>query len=131
MTRFWRLLLIALAFLSMGAKDLPRPCLGDGLGNACAINRCQCTELCSCRSVCGQEASEASEAGPSCHMHAAAGSEAAPAHFSLPEPQPPALLLSPPHVPALMGLTDGWAFVPAPLPSPTLNPPVPPPRIRA
>ncbi len=130
MTRFWRLLLIALAFLSMGAKDLPRPCLGDGLGNPCAINRCQCTALCSCRSVCGVEA-VAADAGPACHMHAAAGSETAPAHFSLPEPQPPALLLSPPHIPALSGLSDVRAFVPDPRPSPSLTPPIPPPRIRA
>lgn len=132
MARFLHIILIALSLLLMGARDLPRPCLGDGLGNACAVNQCQCTSLCSCRSVCSTDATApAAEIamGESCHMHAADTSTAAPRHFSLPEPPAPTLLVAawlgplfPRVAPARLATTHRL------YPAPSLNPPEPPPR---
>lgn len=134
MTRFLRVILIVLSLLLMGARELPRPCLGDGQGNACAVNQCQCTALCSCRSVCGDDAAAPAEEmamGESCHMHASDAAAQAPRHFSLPEPPSPALLVAArqPLLPRVAPPRLAAAHVPQP--SPSLNPPVPPPRIQA
>lgn len=125
-----RLLLIALTLLLMGARDLPRPCLGDGMGNACAVDQCQCTALCSCRSVCGSDASDP-DMGASCHMHASQEAPAHGGHFTLPEPPPPTLLgagaaLSEPRVAPIR-----LSHAPNAPPSLSLLPPEPPPRIAA
>ena len=132
MKRFLNAILIVLALLLMGARDLPRPCLGDGLGNPCAIEQCRCTALCSCRSVCDTDASTANAADASCHLHAADDADAGPTHFSLPEPQPPTLLFAgmprlnfPPAARELPLTTSD------PYPPPSLLPAEPPPRIRA
>ncbi|MNX09460.1 hypothetical protein D3C86_391910 [compost metagenome] len=131
MTRFLRMMMIALALLLMGARDLPRPCLGDGMGNACAIAQCQCTDLCSCRSVCGLDASSTALDEPSCHMHASEDPAANPGHFSLPEPQPPTLLIAASRWLPPRQFVETPAFAPDPYLSLNLSPPEPPPRIRA
>ena len=131
MTRFLRVMMIALALLLMGARDLPRPCLGDGMGNACAIAQCRCTERCSCRSVCGLDASSAGLDGAACHMHASEKPAANPGHFSLPEPKPPTLLIAASRWLLSRLLVEAPAFASDPYPSPSLLPPEPPPRIRA
>lgn len=123
--RLLPLLLIVMALCTMGARELPRPCLGDGLGNACEINRCACTALCSCRSSCGMETSEAST--PACHMHADADAPSALGHFSLPEP-PPALLAAAP-LAGLRARSAPLARAASPrYPPSDLLPPEPPPR---
>lgn len=132
MKRFLHVILVALALLLMGARDLPRPCLGDGMGNACAMDLCQCTALCSCRSVCGDDAAAADASGPACHMHAAGDPAASPAHFSLPEPKPPTLLVAS-FAGLLLPQVARAVSIPRPDPylAPTILPPEPPPRIRA
>lgn len=135
MTRFLRVLLIGLALLLMGARDLPRPCIGDGQGNPCAVDRCQCTSLCSCRSTCGPEDSgqaEQPEAAPpsehaSCHMQGADGQAGSATHFSLPEPPAPALMASEISLCLPGGRTPGEIASDA-FDSRSLSQPEPPPR---
>jgi hypothetical protein len=130
MTRFWRLGMMILVLFMMGARELPRPCIGDGQGNPCAIARCQCTALCSCRSVCGLESSETAETAPACHMHAGAEPTVLPQHVTLPDPPPPMLLASAMRAPVPAPSVGGPAFMPLFHPAPRILPPEPPPRIR-
>lgn len=133
MTPLLRFLLIGLALLLMGARDLPRPCIGDGQGNPCAVERCQCTALCSCRSSCGPEdAGKAAEAAPpsehaSCHMQGADGEGGSATHFSLPEPPAPALMASAITLCLTCGRSPGEIACEA-FDSRSLSQPEPPPR---
>lgn len=126
MTRFLRLMLIVLALCTLGARELPRPCLGDGLGNACASDRCTCTALCSCRATCSMAAADDT---PACHMHAGAAPEA-PTHFTLPDSPPPMLLAGAQPLMVTAGYRAHGAFVPRCPPPFSLSPPEPPPRRR-
>lgn len=159
MKRVLPMLLIALVLLLMGAKDLPRPCVGDGQGNPCSIERCQCTTLCSCKATCtipppqpealesGMAERDASvlmcrtlpepelQAPPqtaACHVEGASASHLPLAHFSLPGSAIP-VLLARPLDPRLLawGGADARFTEPRTPATRLLPPPEPPPRLRA
>ena len=48
MQRFWRLFFSFFIVVALGVADLPRPCTGDGLGNACGPTACTCLKSCTC-----------------------------------------------------------------------------------
>lgn len=98
MSRLLHVFISCLMLLSLGAADLPRPCVGDGMGNPCAIESCACSMACTCKSHCMDSAEappgsgEDASSHAACHMGPSAPADATLAHFSLPDPRPPALL---------------------------------------
>lgn len=94
-----RLLLSIITLLLMGFVQVPTPCQGDGMGNACTAESCTCTSICSCQIVGCSNDDPAPHGG--CHQaavepsHSACvgmGNESVPMHFSLPRPLPQLLV---------------------------------------
>lgn len=46
--RFLKFLMSLMIVACLGVADLPRPCLGDGMGNACGPAACTCLKSCTC-----------------------------------------------------------------------------------
>lgn len=120
----WSSMLLAVVVLAlMGLAHLPVPCLGDGAGHACSVERCACTLACSCRLSCQQMAAAPHHACHMAHMPNAEG----PSHFAL-RHAPPMLVavrlfLTPAVRPGLTRPTEPARFASLRLPLPE-----PPPR---
>ena len=64
MRHVWPFILSVAIILGIGLSALPRPCIGDGEGNACRPEACACVQACTCQLV--HEAERRMAAVPEC-----------------------------------------------------------------